>query len=93
MPSSRPSFFSYNLVYTNIRPHAFFRSARMAPCLLFLLREKMVTQRFDDASVALPKPLSYPPVPELGLFIGCKPLALLTLDVEGSLGDLGPICA
>jgi hypothetical protein len=30
MPSSRPYFFSYYLVYTSIRPHVFFHSTRMA---------------------------------------------------------------
>ena len=57
---------------------------------LFLLGEKMVAQRFDNARVALPEPFYYLPVPELCLFVICELLVLLALGVESTFGDLGP---
>jgi hypothetical protein len=57
---------------------------------LFLLGEKMIAQRFDDARVVLPEPFYYLPVPELCLFVICELLVLLALGVESTFGDLGP---
>jgi hypothetical protein len=50
----------------------------------------MITQRFDDARVVLSEPFSDLPVPDLGLFVICELLVLLTLGVESTFGDLGP---
>jgi hypothetical protein len=54
---------------------------------LFPLGEKIITQRFDDPSVALLEPLGHLPVPELGLFVSCDRLVLFAPVVESVLRD------
>ena len=74
----------------HLRRHEELPQLRGLRSSLFLRGEKMITQRFDDARVALPEPFYYLPVQELCLFVICELLVLLALVIESTFGDLGP---
>jgi hypothetical protein len=74
------SIFSFSLSVNNgshLRRHEELPQLRGLRSPLFLLGEKMIAHRFDDARVVLPEPFCYLPVPELCLFVICELLVIL----------------